>query len=432
MTIDKLCLPVVSSVMLAINIFVLVTCFDSVLKTKRRTVAVFCGFTVLTLIAQLVFTRTGSGGQARFYAGVLSFFLPFYFTTKGALAGKIFLFFTQTYIMNMIFYLSGLVAELFAGYASDAYYAVFMTVVLVLDILYVVLIIRKGKSVCDTLFAYTDNRIWLLYAALPMCSFFVLKEYYFVTASVVPLSVARSSYNMLLPVFMLAGFIFVIIAIINSHQKITARYEAEFSREIISTGRGHYQKMNDMYETLCTLRHDYKYHLNTIGELVNTGDITELKKHLTDAQARLPENDLRYYCKNSVFNALIGSYAERCMKENIKYEVQLAMPETLSISNYDMCIILGNLLENAAEACAKKESGRRIELSIKTQGSHLAVMVRNSYCGMITEENGQPVSAKKDGGFGLRSIQTVSARYDGHMLTEWGDETFTAYVLLSL
>ena len=147
---------------------------------------------------------------------------------------------------------------------------------------------------------------------------------------------------------------------------------------------------------------------------------------------RLPENDLRYYCNNSVLNALLSNYAERCAGEHIRYDVQLAMPEALSIPDYDMCIILGNLLENAFDATSKKERGRKVELSIKTQGVHLAVMVRNSYNGVVTEENGFPVSAKKDGGFGLRSIQSVSARYDGHLLTEWDSDMFTAYVLLKM
>lgn len=432
MTIEKLCFPVLSLAMLSINIFVLVYCFETVLKTKKKAVAVFCVFAVLMLIPLFIFTRLGYSGQVLFYSQILSFFLPFYFTTKGALAGKTFLFFTQIYIMNVIFYLSGLITEVFAEYGSYLYYALFISVVLGFYVIYVVLTIYRGKNVCSTLFAYTDNRIWFLYSVLPMCSFFVLKEYYFITASIIPLSITRDPFHILLPIFMLAGFVFVIIAIINSHHKIAARYEAEHSREIISTGRDHYQKMNEMYETISILRHDYKHHLNTISELARTGNIDEIKKHLADTQVRLPDDDLRFYCNNPVLNALFASYSERCAREHITYEVQLSMPETLSIPNYDMCIILGNLLENAMEACMKKERGRKIELSIKTQGSHLAVMVKNSYNGVMNEENGQPASAKKDGGYGLRSIGAVIARYDGHMLTEWDDDTFTAYVLLKI
>ena len=103
-----------------------------------------------------------------------------------------------------------------------------------------------------------------------------------------------------------------------------------------------------------------------------------------------------------------------------------------------MCIILGNLLENAVEACQKTEGGK-IELMTRTQGAHLAVMVKNSFNGTVAEENGQPVSTKKNSnghgyrrGYGLRSVGAIAARYGGNVFTEWDTGTFTAYVMLEM
>ena len=97
--------------MLIINVFVLVTCFDTAPKSKKTAVVVFAGFVALTLILQFIFARTGYSSQIAFYMLILSFFLPFYFTAKGTLAGKLFLFFTQIYIMNVVFYLSVIMPE---------------------------------------------------------------------------------------------------------------------------------------------------------------------------------------------------------------------------------------------------------------------------------------------------------------------------------
>jgi sensor histidine kinase regulating citrate/malate metabolism len=71
-----------------------------------------------------------------------------------------------------------------------------------------------------------------------------------------------------------------------------------------------------------------------------------------------------------------------------------------------------------------------IELSVTTQGSQFAVRVKNNFNGEVAVENGRPISAKKDGGFGLRSIQTLINRLEGHTLFEWDKESFTSYVLL--
>ena len=218
-------------------------------------------------------------------------------------------------------------------------------------------------------------------------------------------------------------------AIINAHEKAKKSAEAEFAQSIVSTGREHYHKMNEMYETLGVLRHDYKYHLSAVREMLHSGDTVEAEKYLAEAERQTPE--LRRYCTNPVINALLSNYAERFDKLDICFDNSLDMPETLNVSNYDMCIIFGNLLENAAEACLTLESGRKIELAVEQNMMQLLIMVRNGFDGAITVVDGQPASAKTDGGFGLRSVRAVAARYGGHLLTKWDGDTFTAYVAVA-
>jgi len=313
---------------------------------------------------------------------------------------------------------------MFISSGTTQYYTIWLAATLLAYAGYVALVIAPGRNLFHRMFVFGKRGEWALYAFGSAFSYAVLT-----ILRIVPVD---SWLTIVLLLFTLWSVIILCFAIINTHEKTKKSYEADFAQGIVSTGREHYQKMNEMYDTIGILRHDYKYHLNAVSELANSGDIDGIRASLADVQALMPEHDLRYYCSNSVINALLGSYAERCTKGNIRFDVQIAIPETLSIPNYDMCIVLGNLLENAVEACMKKENGRRVELMIKTQGSHLAVIVRNSFGGVIIENGGLPVSEKKDGGFGLRSIQAAAARYDGHILTEWDSDMFTAYVLLKM
>jgi sensor histidine kinase regulating citrate/malate metabolism len=106
------------------------------------------------------------------------------------------------------------------------------------------------------------------------------------------------------------------------------------------------------------------------------------------------------------------------------------MSERRIISDYELCIVFGNLLENAFDACMKIEEKRNIELSVQTQGSQFGVMVSNSFNGAVKVKNKMPVSIKEGGGFGLQSVQALAARYGGHTLFEWNNDTFIAYVML--
>ena len=110
----------------------------------------------------------------------------------------------------------------------------------------------------------------------------------------------------------------------------------------------------------------------------------------------------------------------------------IVLPQTLTIPNYELCIILGNLLENAVEACIHQVEGKYIELRLKPLGEQLALMVKNSFNGTLMQNNSRPESTKTDGGFGLKSVEAVVEHYYGELTTQWDGETFTAGVTVQL
>jgi hypothetical protein len=379
------------------------------------------------------------------YGGVrgLAFFLMFAWLLKGGFFQKLFAFFLPYLLTMWLFTVVEAILKLLMEHGTGAYYVTLTAVTLTVFAGYMAALIKFGRPLFKRLFEPGRPAEWALYSLRTLFSFFLLMLFRF--ADINP------SLYILFLVFILWSFIDLCLAIINTHEKSKQKHEADFARYITSSRHEHYQKMNEMYDTLSILHNDYKYHLSTISELMNKMEIDEIKKYLSDAQAQLPDTDVQHYCSNSVINALLASYAKRCIKENIEFDVQLAMPEPLPITNYDICIILGNLLENAVEASqpegnlspdglrrsvpvgagGKLEKGK-IALVVKIQGSYLAVMASNNFSGVITAENGQPVSAKKNGGFGLRSIRAVTARYEGHTLFEWDAGIFTAYVMLKM
>jgi len=197
-------------------------------------------------------------------------------------------------------------------------------------------------------------------------------------------------------------------------------HEAKFARCILSAGQAYYQKMAEMCETMSILRHDFKYYLKKIDELLQTGDIEKTKLYLAEIRKQIPESGLHYYCTDYTINALLTNYAKDCEEFNIDYNVQIALPKTLSVPRYDICIILCNLLENALETCKKLEKGREIDLAIKTDGLRIAIRVKNSFDGVVSENAN------------LMSVRAVAQRYEGHISMEQTESVFTVYVMVNV
>jgi len=343
---------------------------------------------------------------------------------SGKLLQKTFAYFLQFIFTSFQVAIAQTAGGFFAKFGDNVSAIVSLVSLFIMLTAYVVIMLKSGRKLFVRLFEYGRDREWAFYAFGAMFSFAVL-----VASQIAPGSI----WHVFLVLFFIVwSFAVLCFAIISTHEKIKHQYEAEFVRDLIFSGSDHYQKMNEMYDALRIMRHDYKYHMDTISELLNAGDKTEAEKYVADIKKQMSEKQLPAYCSNSVLNALLAGYAERCHTQSTVYIVEISMPLSIAIPNYEMCIILGNLLENAIEASARLDDKRKIELVINTQGSHLAIMVKNRFDGAVLQDNSRPVTMKKDGGLGLRSVQAVAARYGGELMTEWDIETFTAYVLLSL
>ena len=339
---------------------------------------------------------------------------------KESLIKKVFAFF-MIVIFSRVLRVSGIaIAELFIAHGENAYYLASMISTFMLYGIYIILVNKFGRNLLSELFAHGNTKEWILYLLSAVVSWLFLElSLHSLTPNII--------LSLLVVFFVFWSSIILCFAIINTHAKAKFKYEAEFADSIISTGQKYHQSMEDMYRKLSILRHDYKYHLKTINNLFNSGKLEDAKRYLDDIQKEVPENKLRHYCSNAVFNALLSSYAERCEKLNIKFKTNLDLPESISIPNYEISIILGNLLENAVEACEKLKHGGEIELDIKTQGSYLAIMAKNNFTGECTL-----ISSKKNGGFGLQSVRAIAMRYEGHTLTEFEGDEFKIYVMLRM
>ena len=99
-------------------------------------------------------------------------------------------------------------------------------------------------------------------------------------------------------------------------------------------------------------------------------------------------------------------------------------------------MILGNMLENAIEACLRQKAGETqfIEIKSRMQGNNgLVLQCRNSYNGQIQKQDETFLSSKREGeGIGLSSIRTLCTKYHGVLKITPNDDTFTVNLLLNL
>lgn len=190
-------------------------------------------------------------------------------------------------------------------------------------------------------------------------------------------------------------------------------------------------------EALRSFRHDYKNHIIVINSLFEQGDTEGAKKYFEKLK-----NDTSFVMNtfstgNSVVNSLLNIKNTDAKKCNAVIEFSGIVPEK-GIDNKDMCIAVGNLTDNAIDACMKlpSEMKKIIRVSGAVKSNMLLLSVKNPCIDEKQKRTGGLfATTKKDTkahGIGLKNVKAVAQKYQGELILNREKGEFTAEMILYL
>lgn len=203
-----------------------------------------------------------------------------------------------------------------------------------------------------------------------------------------------------------------VIALENKQQALA--FEMSLMEMQVEEQKKHSLLLVENAQALGQQRHDLRHQLVVLQELANS-DNDKLKAHLNSLVENIPLIP-KSYCDNMAVNAIVSRYASICKKSGIAFDTHLTVPQhSEQVTDGSLCVIFGNLLENALEACGRMTEGHKfIRLNSSMQYDVLTVNMDNSFDGKLREENGRFRSGKReDFGIGLSSVRSVAKKGGG-------------------
>ena len=191
--------------------------------------------------------------------------------------------------------------------------------------------------------------------------------------------------------------------------------------------REQYIRFTKSAETEKAVIHDARHHLAAMMDLNQAGEREKLGAYLADLAGAVPSQNEERYCDNFAVNAVAAHYLGQARREGVRVDTRLSVPEdTGRVSAMDLCVIVGNLLENAVEACrhVKTEDKHiRINSRADVHGIDLSIVVENSFDGEWRVEKGVYISRKESAevsgdqayreGVGLSSVKAICKKHGG-------------------
>jgi len=199
------------------------------------------------------------------------------------------------------------------------------------------------------------------------------------------------------------------------------------------------KNMEDLMLNIQGQRHDLNNYVSTLYGLIQLEKIEDAKKYILDLERNLSFANQIMDTNHPVITALINVKYQKAGREKISMNVDINLPQSISIEYIDLSIVLGNLLDNAIEACLKSGSESPvIELRMYIKRNYLIIKAENSKTDKVIfnkELKHKKYTTKEDKdnhGFGLNNIQRVIDQYKGILNLEDTGHIFKVHIAIPL
>ena len=289
------------------------------------------------------------------------------------------------------------------------------------------------KGLCSVSVPSFWRTAWLLPCSVTLILLLLTGD---IRNGTVTISALLARVLLLICMFLISHFMILFIQQLKEQLEANTRNQA--MERLLQIQHDQYSMLQARIAENRRARHDFRQHLRVIQDCVKRGDLEDLKSYLAEYEKQFPSHSDHIYCNSYAVNAILAFYADKAENHSIRLDVKIQMSDTPVIPETEFCVLLGNLLENALDAC---QTGRpESETSqpfirvcaIQTGTSTLSITVDNTSVFKPTWINEKLVSTKAAGsGIGTESIRMIAEQYHGDARFEWRDGVFYASVMLN-
>ncbi|MDI6414713.1 GHKL domain-containing protein [Solobacterium moorei] len=194
-------------------------------------------------------------------------------------------------------------------------------------------------------------------------------------------------------------------------------------------------EIENIYMTMRGWRHDYHNHLQSLKGYLSLNKVEQMKNYLNELETDLDSIDTLYHSGNLQLDSILNAKLAIAEKGQIRIHCDASIPPQLHVSDLDLCVILGNLLDNAIESCRKiKDPDERfIRVYIGILKKQLYISITNATSETVKQRTDHYFTTKRgDHGHGLKRVDQVVKKYDGYLNRQNEPGVFATEIVLPL
>ena len=241
--------------------------------------------------------------------------------------------------------------------------------------------------------------------------------------------------GILLQLFLQTMFFIMLIiqyySLQNRRQLMLEAEELKHLRLRMESNEGYYRLAERKFTEISKLRHDIHAQIQTVSALLRDPDGRESAESIIETlKQRMENTGAKSFCENRTLNAVLSVKLDDLQDSGIRTEISLQDCGNLPFSDFDLCSLISNLFDNAADCCrcAADPAGTQIVLKSGIRSGYFVISCVNTCTEPPSDEqNSRP---KEGHGYGKEIIRSICRKYDGEYTLRYADGQAAATVML--
>lgn len=235
------------------------------------------------------------------------------------------------------------------------------------------------------------------------------------------LELALNYVNLIFTFFINVGALLVYGVLVNALIEFEHNLKLRDENKQLALQNLRYDELKKQMDVTRRARHDLRQHISVVYAMAQKNECEKIEEYLgTYLNHSYLKNPI-IYCGNFALNAVLVYYVQQAENADIKINIDIALPNEISIKDADLTVLFGNLIENAIDACENVQKDKRsIELKIhRPNAGSIVFSIDNTFDGNIKMSGNKFLSTKQNGSaIGIESAKYVVEKYNGDMKIE--------------
>ena len=292
--------------------------------------------------------------------------------------------------------------------------------------------IKRTKK--DSTYSLKWNE-WFVLLIIPVISIFTMS---FVSLIIINIEEQLSPMQHIFSILSILGILMtnslVYVLYVNMQKDHAKQLEYSILQQAFKSQEKSVEETKILYQSVRSIRHDLKQHFQVALTMLHSGKINEAVDYMEKYNDTVLDGiSNRVFCDNDVVNYIINSKSKICSDRHIKIYIYIAN-EIPEFSDLDLCVLLGNALDNAIEGVSG-EGNNEIYLELRNVDNFFMISVKNTIINSVLEDNPNLISTKNEKevhGLGILSMKEVVQKYNGSIEFYESDNKFCCDMLLDI